>query len=105
MMMIFRKEKNVTKILGAYFDDHTSSEQDLLKGLSYEEGIILEVEGHSKNIFLIHGPQADFFNYKLWKWSRFLVRFLWKPLQIIGINDPTSPAKNYEELVKVERRL
>jgi len=103
--MVFRKEKNVTKVLGSYFDDNSETEQDLLKGLIYEEGIILEVEGHSKNIFLIHGHQADFLNYKLWKWSRFLVRVLWKPLQNIGINDPTSPAKNFKELVKVERRL
>jgi hypothetical protein len=37
--------------------------------------------------------------------SRFLVRFLLKPLQILGIRDPTSPAKNYKELLRVERRL
>ena len=30
---------------------------------------------------------------------------LWKPLQIFGISDPTSPAKNYKELIKVERRI
>ena len=34
-----------------------------------------------------------------------MVRALWKPLQILGIGDPTSPAKNYKELIKIERRL
>jgi predicted phosphodiesterase len=26
-------------------------------------------------------------------------------LQLLGINDPTSPAKNYKSLIKVERRM
>ena len=34
-----------------------------------------------------------------------MVRVLWKPLNVMGIADPTSPAKNYKELVKVERRI
>ncbi len=103
--MVFKKRKNVDKLLGSYFDEITSTEKDLLKGFIFDEGIILEAEGFDKNILLIHGHQADFFNYVLWKWSRFLVRVLWKPLQIVGIKDPTSPAKNYKELVRVERRL
>ncbi|WP_111706780.1 metallophosphoesterase [Lutibacter citreus] len=103
--MVLRKEKRVNKLLSTYFDAITSTDKDLLKGLKFDEGIILEVDGFEKNILLIHGHQADFFNYVLWKWSRFLVRFLWKPLQILGIKDPTSPAKNYKELIKVERRL
>lgn len=103
--MVFKKKIKSDKILGTYFDKITSREKDLLKGFRFDEGIVLEVDGFDKNILLIHGHQADFFNYVLWKWSRFLVRFLWKPLQIVGIKDPTSPAKNYKELVRVERRL
>jgi hypothetical protein len=43
-------------------------------------------------------------NYHGWKINRFLVRALWRPLQIFGISDPTSPAKNYRELIRVEKR-
>jgi UDP-2,3-diacylglucosamine pyrophosphatase LpxH len=103
--MVLRKNKKVAKLLYSYFDELNSTKKDLLNGLTYDEGIILDVEGFDKNILLIHGHQADFFNYVLWKWSRFLVQFLWKPLQVIGIKDPTSPAKNNKELIKVERRL
>ena len=103
--MVFKKKNKTDKLLGSYFDEITSTQKDLLKGFFYDEGIILEVDGFDKNILLIHGHQADFLNYVLWKWSRFLVRVLWKPLQIVGIKDPTSPAKNYKELVRVERRL
>ena len=103
--MTLKSPKRVAKLLGTYFDEITSTTKELFNGLTYDEGIILEVEGFIKNIFLIHGHQAEFYNYVLWKWGRFLVRVLWKPLQIVGIKDPTSPAKNFKELIKVERRL
>lgn len=103
--MVLKKKKMSDKLFGTYFDEITSKEKDLLNGLIFDEGIILEVNGFDKNILLIHGHQADFFNYVFWKWSRFLVRVLWKPLQIVGIKDSTSPAKNYKELIKVECRL
>lgn len=58
-----------------------------------------------KDIFLTHGHQADLFNSTLWPLSRFLVRYLWKPLEHFGISDPTSAAKNYTRKEKTERRL
>ena len=103
--MVLKSPKKAAQLLGSYFDKITGKNQDLLPGLILDEGIILEVDGYEKNILLIHGHQADFHNYVLWKWSRFLVRILWKPLQVVGIKDPTSPAKNFTELIKVERRL
>ncbi len=103
--MVLKNKKKADKLLGSYFDEVSNKEKDLLKGLIFDESIILEIDGFDKNIFLIHGHQADFLNYVMWKWSRFLVRVLWKPLQIVGIKDPTSPAKNNKELVRVERRL
>lgn len=103
--MVLKNPKKAAELLGSYFDKITGKYQDLLPSLTLEEGIVLEVEGSKKDILLIHGHQADFYNYVLWKWSRFLVRILWKPLQVVGIKDPTSPAKNFTELIKVERRL
>ena len=103
--MTLKSEMKSAKLLDTYFDKITGTDKDLLKGLVFDEGIILEPEGFDKNILLIHGHQADFYNYVWWKWSRFLVRVLWKPLQVVGIKDPTSPAKNFKELIKVERKI
>ncbi len=58
-----------------------------------------------KNIFITHGHQADLLNSTLWPLSRFLVRYLWKPLENLGIVDPTSAAKNYRRKEKTETRL
>lgn len=104
--MVYRKPKIVKKYLGSYFDVDTGKNKELLNNLKFEESIVLNVVGFKKNILLIHGHQADFFNYVLWKLSRFLVRFFWQPLQrMFGVKDPTSPAKNYKELLKVERKI
>ena len=103
--MVLKNKKKSENIFNSYFDKITGTQKDLLPNLNINESVILEVEGFKKNILLIHGHQADFYNYVLWKWNRFLVRILWKPLQVVGIKDPTSPAKNFTELIKVERRL
>lgn len=58
-----------------------------------------------REIYLTHGHQADFFNSVLWRTSRFLVRYVWKPLESIGFLDPTSAAKNNIRKKKVERTL
>lgn len=54
------------------------------------EGVILKDDEGKKDIYLTHGHQADFMNCCLWKLSRFLVRYVWKPLENVGVLDPTS---------------
>ncbi|WP_428743669.1 metallophosphoesterase [Tenacibaculum sp.] len=102
--MDYKNPKNVTKNLSTYLDTIDGKEKELLPNASFSEAIRL-VQHDGKSIFLLHGHQADWFNYTFWKLSRFLVRFLWRPLQIYGIKDPTSPAKNFKGLIKVEHRL
>jgi len=103
--MIFRNPNVVKKNFSEYFDMNLGQKFPLMPGLTYQESIILEHKDTKQELFLIHGHQADFMNYVGWKINQFLVRILWKPLQIWGIKDPTSPAKNYVELIKVERRI
>ena len=47
----------------------------------------------------------DTLNSTFWKLSRFLVRYIWKPLEHFGVLDPTSAAKNYSVKEKTEKRL
>lgn len=73
--------------------------------VQFYEGIILENSGPGKDIFLTHGHQADLLNSTFWKLSRFLVRYLWKPLERYGVSDPTSAAKNNTRKQKTELHL
>ena len=72
--------------------------------IPFYESIIIERENRLP-LFLFHGYQGDFINDRIWKLSRWLVRYLWKPLEIRGVNDPTSAAKNYTRVRKIEEEF
>ncbi|MCL2861842.1 MAG: metallophosphoesterase family protein [Firmicutes bacterium] len=70
------------------------------------ESLVLRHSSNSNHIiFLSHGHQGDIINDQLWRLGRFLVRYVWRPLQIIGMKDPTHPARNYKKKNKISRRL
>ena len=103
--MVYRNPSYVEKTLSSYFDPKTGTDVDLFCDIKFYEALILKHTETQQELFLTHGHQADWWNYVAWRWNRFLVRILWKPLNVMGIADPTSPAKNYKELIKVERRI
>ena len=103
--MVYRNPDVVKKNFTEYFNAEEAKKVPFMPNINFNEGIVLQNQETNQEIFLTHGHQADFMNYVLWKFNRFFVRILWKPLQVWGIKDPTSPAKNYIELIKVERRI
>ncbi len=102
--MVYRNERYVEKYMYSYFNKVTGTDDTLFPGITFPEGLVLEHEESGQEIFMMHGHQADWMNYHGWRFNRFLVRILWRPLQVFGIGDPTSPARNYSELIKVEKR-
>ncbi len=88
-----------------FYDEHKKKYIPLFKNIKVHEGLILKYNVTGDRIFLTHGHQVDFLNDKLWKLSRFLVRYLWKPLELFGLNDPGSSAKNYKKKEFVEKKL
>lgn len=103
--MVYKDEAYVKKHLSHYYDPVDECKKELLENITYNEAVVLKHARTQQEVFLTHGHQADWWNYTFWRWGRFLVRVLWKPLQVWGIADPTSPAKNYTELIKIERRI
>ena len=88
-----------------YYCDYTKKEIDLFAGLQAKEGIVLTDKHTGHEIFLVHGHQGELLNDVLSPVAAFLVRFVWKPLEMMGIADPTSAARNYKKRKKTERRL
>lgn len=80
-------------------------EKPIFPGITFYAGLILEYSDSGERLYLTHGHQASLLNSTLWPVSRFLVRYLWKPLEQIGFLDPTSAAKNYTTKQRTERRL
>ena len=104
--MEFRNPIKVEQIMRTFFLPKNIRDKDAFFNLEYYEGLLLSFGDSDRSIFAIHGHQADYMNYRHWKFNRFFVRYFWKYVQKwFGISDPTSPAKNYKGLVKVERKL
>ena len=80
-------------------------ERDLFPGMAVREGVVLKYKPTGRELFVLHGHQADFFNDRLWRLARFLVRYVWRPLELVGFSDPKSAAKNNKVKEKVEKRL
>ncbi|MEE9349420.1 MAG: metallophosphoesterase [Flavobacteriaceae bacterium] len=104
--MVFKDKNVVEEMLNNFFVDKDSKSKELLFNVDFKESILLEIENTKKSILLIHGHQADFMNYVMWRFNRFLVRYLWMPMQkTFAFKDPTSPAKNFKNSIRVERKL
>jgi len=103
--MVKKDNRFVKNNLYQYFDESGKRHVSLFKNIKFHEGLVLNHRGTGDKVFLVHGHQVDFLNYRLWKPARFLVRYLWRPLTIFGVNDPTRAAKNYKKKDAVEKRL
>lgn len=88
----------------SYFCTDTQQIQSLFPEMPYYSGIILE-NSNGLRLYLTHGHQADLLNSVFWRLSRFLVRYVWKPLEHTGVLDPTSAAKNNRRKNRTEKRL
>ena len=95
----------VNKVCNSKNNPCDKNDITLFSDIKFYEGLILYNSENKHKIFLTHGHQADIFNDLFWKLSRFLVRYLWGPLELIGFKDPTSTAENYSKRSKVERNL
>ncbi|MAU25848.1 MAG: serine/threonine protein phosphatase [Muricauda sp.] len=103
--MVYQDPKYVEEHLYHYFEPIEGKDKELFENIQYHEALLLQHTETGQEIFCAHGHQADWWNYVCWRIGRFLVRVLWKPLQVWGIADPTSPAKNYKELIRIEKRI
>lgn len=77
----------------------------LFPDIKAHEGLILRHRQLDWELFLMHGHQADFFNDRLWRLSRTLVRYIWQPLELIGVQNPGRASTNPKKRIAVERRL
>lgn len=104
---MIKKQKNFSqKKCNTYFCTDCQTYQPLFHNLVFHEGIILQSASNpDTSLYLTHGHQASLLNSTFWPLAQFLVRYLWKPLETIGVSDPTSAAKNYTIKGKTEKHL
>lgn len=91
--------------MDCYFNEISRKKTHLFPGIIFYEGLILQDRTTGNKIFLTHGHQGDVFNENFWKVARFLSRYLWKPLELVGFHDPTRAATNYQKKERDEIRF
>ena len=99
--------KRSTRVIGSelngfYCDGEPCT---LFPGIKINEGIVLENRRSGRQVFLVHGHQGNFLNDTIWRVARFLVRYLWKPLELVGFTAPTGAAMTQSGKESVERKL
>jgi UDP-2,3-diacylglucosamine pyrophosphatase LpxH len=103
--MVKKNFNYVSSKYNTYYDESAKKRMPLFPNIKIHEGLILKHKDENRKIFLTHGHQVDFLNYNLWVLARFLVRYLWSPLELAGFHDPTSAAQNHEKKDFIEKKL
>lgn len=101
---IVKKRRQLTdKELSSFYCD--GGKCSLFPGILMREGLILEDGETHKQIFIVHGHQGSFLNDTIWPVARFLVRYFWRPLELIGFTAPTGAARTHKQKEIVEKKL
>lgn len=103
--IVKRRPHFAEKHLQRYFCDSQDAHLPLFPGIEIAEGLILEDERSRSRLFLVHGHQGSLINDSLWRLGRFLVRYAWRPLEMVGFNAPTGAGRPHKQRERIERQL
>jgi len=103
--MVKSNDHFVQKCFNRYYDAEEKRHVPLFENVKFREGLVLRYKDSERKILLIHGHQGSILDYTFWGLRRFLVRYVWKKLELFGFKDPTSTAKNYHKKDSIEQNL
>jgi UDP-2,3-diacylglucosamine pyrophosphatase LpxH len=85
-------------------DENGNPEQPLFPGLQVHESVILR-DNYGNEIYMTHGHQVDPISSVFWRLGKFLVRYMWRPLESLGIKQPMGTAEHRMKKKETELRL
>ena len=103
--IIKRRRSFAKQSCRTYACDHSATDENPFSRIRAEEALILENRETLQRLFLIHGHQGSLLNDELYPLGRFLVRYLWRPLEIIGFTAPTGAGRSGKLVEKIEKQL
>jgi UDP-2,3-diacylglucosamine pyrophosphatase LpxH len=84
----WEKASGVRKLLGPIFGSSLQIKENLRLLFDQEQELACE-------LFLVHGHQGDYLSDQNRRFSKFIVRYLWRPFQRLTNIKLTTPAKDY----------
>lgn len=100
-----RRPETVRQTLDQCLNERTDQPQPLFPGIQVHQSLLLQHRETGLEMLLLHGHQADPISEDLWPLMRLLSRYVWRPLQLFGVRDPTRAARNYQKQNFVDRGL
>lgn len=103
---IVKRRKSFARASCDYYAcDAPEEPENIFAQTQVSESLILENRDTLQRLFLVHGHQGSLLNDELWPLGRFLVRYLWRPLEIIGFTAPTGAGRSRKLMEKIEKQL
>lgn len=102
--IVKRRKGYMARHCGTYYCESSRCEKILLTAAA-SEGLILKNTCGNEELFLVHGHQGDILNDALWPVARFLVRYVWRHLELAGFLDPTGAGRPRKAKEHIEKKL
>ncbi len=96
---------SLTNQLNQLFNPYTEDTEILFNDFTVHEGLRLVHQESGVEFFVTHGHQGELWSDTFAGVSSIFLYRLWRPLQLLGFQDPTSIAKNPRQRQKVELQL
>lgn len=103
--IVKRRRLTTSRHYSHYFCEKDTCVLPLFPNIKVHEGLILENTQMHQRILLVHGHQGSFLNDTAWPLARFLVRYVWKPLEMVGFQQPTGAGRPHANKEKIEKDL
>ena len=103
--IVKRRKRFCDKYLQSYYCENERKDLPLMENIRVHEALVISLNSRRWNhntsniteLLLVHGHQGDFINDRIWKVTRWLVRYVWRPLELVGFSNPgTRPVNNYK---------
>jgi len=101
----YRQHEYSSRHLHYTYNHYQDELEPLFPEIKIHEGLVLVHRESGGTIFVTHGHQGEYFNDRFWKISRLLLRYLWRPLQLLGIQNPCRVSSNVERRKDIELQL
>lgn len=102
---IVKHRENYRENYENYYCDIDRCDKPLFPGMEIPESIVLENRETGQRLMLVHGHQGSVLNDALWPVARFLVRYFWGPLELVGFLAPVGGGRRRKNTEKIEKQL